>query len=426
LEPALNPVTALLTDAAGAGHTVLPRDVVLRRCTQADADAAVADGAVVDVEWHGAPAWALTDVAESEELLADGLVALAEENRLAVVVGPDPAGRRVALARALAATTPSVVLDDAHLLGLDDVLAAVEDLAEDAVLVLALDNALPLAEVPGAVALDVASTGVCPVIVGDTERDARALGLARASVASGTWPSARADDRTFVAVAAASPEEAMLRVTQIVATSIPRAFGLGPADIAVLPWDTEGPVGASAVRSALAAAAAASGAPSAAGGATPGRSGDAPAASSGAGGATPGRSGDAPAASSGAGGATPGRSGDAPFGGATSSGPADPTSGAAAGGGSPSDGVAPVAVVPLREVGDRTWPATVVVLPGVVPPGLSRASVYAGLRTGIDHVSVVHGFGPEATALAELVATTSDRPRRTRLAALITEARTQD
>jgi hypothetical protein len=318
---------------------VLPRDVVLRRCTQADADAAVTDGSVVDVEWHGAPAWALTDVAESEELLADGLVALAEENRLAVVVGPDPAGRRVALARALAATTPSVVLDDAHLLGLDDVLAAVEDLAEDAVLVLALDNALPLAEVPGAVALDVASTGVCPVIVGDTERDARSLGLARASVASGTWPSARADDRTFVAVAAASPDEALLRVTQIVSTSIPRAFGLGADDIAVLPWDAEGPVGAAAVRAALANA---------------------------------------------------------------------------------------VTVVPLREVGDRTWPATVVVLPGVVPPGLSRAAVYAGLRTGIDHVSVVHGFGPEAAALAELVSSASDRPRRTRLAALITEARTPD
>jgi len=337
LERALNAVVSLLTDAARAGHTVLPCDVVLRRCTQADADAAVADGSVIDVEWRGAPAWALTDVAESEELLADGLAALADQNRLAVVVGPDPAGRRVALARALDATTPSVVLDDAHLLGLDDVLGAVEDLAEDAVLVLALDNALPLADVPGAVALDVASTGACPVIVGDTERDARSLGLARASVASGTWPSARADDRTFVAVAASSPDEALLRVTQIVATSIPRAFGLGSADVAVLPWDADGPAGAPAVRAAL--------------------------------------------------------------------------------------GDAAVTVVPLREVGSRTWPATVVLLPGVVPPGLTRAVVYAALRTGVDHVSVVHGFGPDAAALAEVVAATSDRPRRTRLATLITDTR---
>jgi hypothetical protein len=352
LEPALNPVVSLLTDAARAGHTVLPCDVVLKRCTQSDADAAIADGSVVDVEWRGAPAWALTDVAESEELLADGLAGLAEENRLAIVVGPDPAGRRVALARALDASTPSVVLDEAHRLGLDDVLGAVEDLAEDAVLVLALDNALPLAEVPGAVALDIASTGACPVIVGDTERDARALGLARASVASGTWPSARADDRTFVAVAAASPDEALLRVTQIVRTSIPRAFGLGPADIAVLPWDADGPAGAAALTAALAAAGASAGA----------------------------------------------AAGDGDQGGVT--------------------------VVPLREVGDRTWPAAVVVLPGVVPPGLTRASVYAALRTGIDHVSVVHGFGPDAGPLAEAVATTSDRPRRTRLATLITEART--
>ena len=321
---------------------MLPRDVVLRSCSQPDADAALADGSVIAVEWHGAEAWALTDVAESEELLADGLAALADENRLAIVVGPDPAGRRVALARALDATTPSVVLDDAHLLGLDDVLAAVEDLPEDAVLVLALDNALPLAEVPGAVALDVAATRACPVIVGDTERDARALGLARASVASGTWPSARADDRTFVAVAAATPDEALLRVGQIVATSIPRAFGVGAAEIAVLPWDTDGPVGAEAVRSAL------------------------------------------------------------------------DSVGAAA------------TVVPLRDVGGRTWPAAVVVLPGVVPPGLTRAQVYAALRTGVDHVSVVHGLGPDAASLAEVIAASADRPRRTRLSTLITEARTPD
>jgi hypothetical protein len=374
LEPALNPVVSLLTDAARAGHTVLPRDIVLKRCTQADADAAVAAGSVVDVEWRGAPAWALTDVAESEELLADGLAALAEENRLAVVVGPDPAGRRVALARALDASTPSVVLDEAHLLGLDDVLGAVEDLAEDAVLVLALDNALPLAAVPGAVALDIASTGACPVIVGDTERDARALGLARASVASGTWPSARADDRTFVAVATASPDEALLRVRQIVSTSIPRAFGLGDADIAVLPWGSDGPVGATALTAALAEAAGTAGADAGAG------------AGAGAG----------AVAGAGAG------------------------AGAVAGAGATNGAT----VVPLREVGDRTWPAAVVVLPGVVPPGLTRASVYAALRTGVDHVSVVHGFGPDAGALAEVVATTSDRPRRTRLAALMTEART--
>ena len=80
-----NSAVRLLTDAASFGHTVLPQDVVLRTASRDDVDAALADLALVDVEWQGRPAWALSDVAESEELLADGLAQLAAENRLAVV-----------------------------------------------------------------------------------------------------------------------------------------------------------------------------------------------------------------------------------------------------------------------------------------------------------------------------------------------------
>ena len=93
MESALNPVETLLTDASRAGHTLLPHDVVLATCSRADVEAALESGSVIDVEWHGAPAWALSDLAESEEFLADGLAMLADENRLSVVVGPDPAGR---------------------------------------------------------------------------------------------------------------------------------------------------------------------------------------------------------------------------------------------------------------------------------------------------------------------------------------------
>jgi len=328
----MNAAEDLFRAAARAGHTVLPRDVALRTVSTSDVDSAVLAGTLVEVEWRGAPAWALTDVAESEELLADGLATLAEENRLAVVAGPDPAGRRVALARALGSGVPSVVLDDAHRVGLDDVLAAVEDLPEDAVLVLSLDNGLPLGAVTGAVALDVAASGSCPVLVGDAERDPRALGAARAAVAAGRWTTPGRDDRSLVLVPVASPDECLVRVRQLVSTSIPRAFGA--SEIGVVVTDPDGVVGVAAVRAAL---------------------------------------------------------GDVPV----------------------------VEVVAAVDAVDRVWPAAVVVLPGVVTPTLTRAVVYAGLRAGRDHVSLVHGFGPDAAALAQLVATTTDRPRRTRLTELL-------
>jgi hypothetical protein len=374
----MNAAESLLRQAAIAGHTVLPRDVVLRTVSTADVEAALADGSVVDVEWRGAAAWALTDVAESEELLADGLATLADENRLAVVAGPDPAGRRVALARALGAGVPSVVIDDAHRVGLDDVLAAVEDLPEDAVLVLSLDNALPLAAVTGAVALDVAASGICPVLVGDSERDTRALGAARSAVAAGRWttPSPTADDRSLVLVPVATPDECALRVQQLVAISIPRAFGAD--EIGVIATDPTGVVGVAALRAALSAS------------------------------------------------AVPDGHADVDAGGAPDAGSARVEVVGAPDASSTRVEVAGVAVGSARvevvgapDAVDRVWPAAVLVLPGVVTPALTRAVLYAGLRNGRDHVSIVHGLGSDAAGLAQLVASTTDRPRRTRLAELL-------
>ena len=86
--------------------------------------------------------------------------------------------------------------------------------------------------------------------------------------------------------------------------------------------------------------------------------------------------------------------------------------------GTPRD-AARAALTELAELGDRMWPAAVLVLPGTVTATVTRAAVYAGLRAGRDHVSVVHGLGPDSAGLADLVASTTDRPRRTRLAALL-------
>jgi hypothetical protein len=231
-----------------------------------------------------------------------------------------------------------VVLDDAHLVGLDDVLAAVEDLPEDAVLAIALDNALPLGPVVGAVALDSAASGACPVLKADPPPPRSALDRARVDVAAGRWLRTAPDDRTVVEVVVSGPDEALVRVTQLVATSIPRAFDASGAEVVVLL--AAGSVEPDAVRRALDSA-----------------------------------------------------------------------------------GATEVEVRALAGPLERVWRAAVVVLPGVpapgVPvPGLTRALVYAALRAGTEHVSVVHGSGGEA--LTALLAATTDAPRRTRLAELLT------
>ena len=246
-----------------------------------------------------------------------------------MVAGPDPDARRRSLDQALGGV-PAVVLDDAHRLGVEEVLAAVEDLQEDAVLALCLDPALPLGPVPGAVALDLASTGSCPVLKAEGPPPRSALDRARTDVAAGRWFSTARDDRSVVEVRVGSPEEAVVRVEQLVSTSIPRAFGNGPADVAVLLGP--GSVEPGAVLASF-------------------------------------------------------------------------------------QGTAP-RVLPLdASAADLSVPAAVVVL-GPPGPGLTRALVYAGLRCGARHVSVVHGSDPGA--LGQAIASGPDRPRRTRLAALLT------
>ncbi len=212
---------------------MLPVEVVLRTCSTGDLRAAIADGEVLEVEWSRAPAVSLVDVAETEEMLADGLAGLAADNRLAVVVGPAAPGRAQSLATALGGV-PAVVLDEAHLLGIDDVLSAVEDLPETSVLALSLDPALPLAAVPGAVALDLAASGICPVLKATVPPARTTLARARADVAAGRWFDTNAEDRSVVEVRVASAEEALARIGQLVGTSIPRLFDVPASQLAVL------------------------------------------------------------------------------------------------------------------------------------------------------------------------------------------------
>ena len=66
-----------------------------------------------------------------------------------------------------------------------------------------------------------------------------------------------------------------------------------------------------------------------------------------------------------------------------------------------------------------TWPAAVAVLPGEASGVLSRPLVYTAFTRGQRHLSVVHAAGP---ALLRVVAGGDQRPRLTRLAALLRDA----
>jgi hypothetical protein len=69
-----------------------------------------------------------------------------------------------------------------------------------------------------------------------------------------------------------------------------------------------------------------------------------------------------------------------------------------------------------REALGGTWPAAVVVLDGPSSGSLTRALVYGLCGLGERHLSIVHGAG---SALPQAVANVPDRPRLTRLPAVL-------
>lgn len=255
-EVGADPLVTLLRQAAHRGSTVLPVEVCqdLLRQGGAPADAvasALADGQVVEVTWQGRAALACDDLAEAEDMAADALLGVAGENRLAVVVGVEALARQAAAQEALGPGARLVLLDEAQLIGIERVVEALDDLPEDSVLVLGIDPALPLAGVPGAVALDVASSGICPVLRAKDPAPASGTDRAAAQVATGSYPGPSAD-RALAEVAVASAPEALHRVQQLVTDSIPRTFGTAPADVLVLTREESGPTGAVALAEALA------------------------------------------------------------------------------------------------------------------------------------------------------------------------------
>ncbi|MEZ5116664.1 MAG: hypothetical protein R2737_10390 [Candidatus Nanopelagicales bacterium] len=249
----------LVARAAADGHTWLPGALVASVAGADDLADAIGAGLLVRVDVPGdaeTAGVALPGVAEDEELLGDVLAALADEGRLAVVTGPAGAGRAEVVAslrtKAEAEGSTAVLLDDAERLGMPDVLAAAEDL-DDALLLLAGDPAaLVTGEGPGAVLRDVVAAAVCPVVAAppDPGRPGPLRDL-DAALRRGELVAPSADDRSLVVVPVADDAEAVLRVGQLVSSSIPRAFGVSGAEVAVLTPLRRGDAGAEALSAVL-------------------------------------------------------------------------------------------------------------------------------------------------------------------------------
>ena len=81
-------------------------------------------------------------------------------------------------------------------------------------------------------------------------------------------------------------------------------------------------------------------------------------------------------------------------------------------------GTEQVRALTAREALGGTWPAAVVVLDGPSSGSLTRALVYGLCGLAERHLSIVHGAG---SALPQAVANVPDRPRHTRLPAVLRE-----
>jgi len=247
-------VTTVLDAAASDGHCVLPHDVVIslligRGLTPEAADAAVADaldaGTVVRPTPH---LLARADLAEAETWLADRLGRLALDGGLLLV--DSPAG---AASEELAAELVDVhPITDADALDVPALAAALRPVPDDTAIALVGDAGMPPPAGPGRPFAElVACADSLDIPVERQEAPAGPIGALCAAVRAGTLPAAPQDpQRRLVIVHAPDSLAARHRAQQLVTDSIPRVFGLGLDDIAVVTPMSRGPAGAAALREA--------------------------------------------------------------------------------------------------------------------------------------------------------------------------------
>ncbi|MFI9546203.1 helix-hairpin-helix domain-containing protein [Streptomyces sp. NPDC052016] len=282
-----------------------------------------------------------------------------------------------------------LVLLDAPQVDVESAAMVVEALPDGARLVLSGDPALLWSAGPGRVFADLLAARVCPQVASRTP-DPGPLGELVSGIGVGELNQVDAPGKEIVIVPVRDAGEAVHRTVQLVADSVPRAFGIAPEQTVVITPGHGGAAGTRALNAALKERL----------NPGPGRFG----------GFDPG---DLVAYSPAPGRTVPGRVVTAD---------ADGLHLSCAG--------APV-VVPRERVDQSVrhgwaltahqavgarWPAAVVVLPGDAAQALSRPWVYTAFGRAERHLSVVHGV---EQALPRAVAEVPPKPRTTRLPVLL-------
>jgi hypothetical protein len=232
-------VLRLLRRAADDGHTAVAVVTVVASVGQAAVEAAVRSGAAVTE----GPWLALEELATAEDAVADEVLGLAAEERLAIVLGPVPEGAEV------------VVVTDVHRRPLEDVAAQLQAVPDQVRVVVSGDpDALPGAA-PGAVLADLLAWGALPVRdLRDTAGDgpgagSTALAGLPAALRRGELP--EPSDQSVVVVPCGSDEEVVRRAVQLVTDSVPRVFGVAASDVLVVAPLNRGGAGVRALLDAL-------------------------------------------------------------------------------------------------------------------------------------------------------------------------------
>ncbi|MFE0457383.1 helix-hairpin-helix domain-containing protein [Streptomyces sp. NPDC058914] len=282
-----------------------------------------------------------------------------------------------------------LVLLDAPQVDVESAAMVVEALPDGARLVLSGDPALLWSAGPGRVFADLLAARVCPQVASRTP-DPGPLGELVSGIGVGELNQVDAPGKEIVIVPVREAGEAVHRTVQLVADSVPRAFGISPEHTVVITPGHGGAAGTRALNAALKERL----------NPGPGRFG----------GFDPG---DLVAYSPAPGRTVPGRVVKADAEGLHLSCAGAPVV-------VPRERVEQSvrhgwALTAHQAVGGR-WPAAVVVLPGDAAQALSRPWVYTAFGRAERHLSVVHGV---EQALPRAVAEVPPKPRTTRLPVLL-------
>jgi hypothetical protein len=207
---------------------------VLAAVAQPVVEAAVDRGAVtVSDDWV-----ALEELAIVEDAVADEIVGLAAEDRLALVLGSVPDGADV------------LEVAGAHRRSLAELAEALQAVPAEVRVVISGDpDALPGAH-PGAVLTDLLAWGRLPVRdLRPVGADGPALAALPAALRGGSLPDPA--DRSVVVVPCADDADIVRRAVRLVTDSIPRVFGTPARDVLVVTPLRRGSAGARALANAL-------------------------------------------------------------------------------------------------------------------------------------------------------------------------------